>query len=300
MNQVTRASSGLSMDKKNKDDVDATEELISSDSVASVITNLGVTAALLASIALSVILTVSREEIVAGDIIRLSQKNPAFRHHFSPNTTLNMCFGNYKKNADTYRPQDRVDKHENQGLNQYYWNKCKGENMLESSRIATLVTPEKYVEWLYTDTDGKANFWHVSTWDMPSKLLARDGFITCVLLLAAVFMSLVLLISLEFSGARTSSKHFKEWIKIGFFQIIVVYVMLVAACVEFIISMAAIIMIRFPMLGHSTMWEWEVNSGFWLVVTMSSLLSLVQLICTVSRSKPMNCRCKRKVKNFDT
>ena len=294
----TNQSKTAWMDKEKKYEVDGiNHQSITSDSMANVITNLGITAALMASIALSIILTVTKEELIAGDILRLSQKNPAFRHHFSPNTTLNLCFGNYKKSSEKYRPQDRVDtpETENQGITQYYWNKCRGKNLIESSRIASLVTPEKYEEWLYTETDGKANFWHVGKNDMPSKLLARDGFITCVLYLAAVFVSLVLLISLEFSGARKDPKHFKQWYKLGVFQVVIGYLLLMAACIEFIRAMAAVIMIRFPLLGHSNMWQWEVNLGFWILVGLSIGISLCQFIQVISCHKLTCGKCGKKI-----
>ena len=122
----------------------------------------------------------------------------------------------------------------------------------------------------------------------------RDGFITCVLYLTAVFVSLVL-ISLEFSGARKDPKHFKQWYKLGVFQVVIGYILLMAACIEFIIAMSAVIMIRFPLLGHSNMWQWEVNLGFWILVGLSIVISSCQFIQVISCHKLTCGKCGKKI-----
>ena len=64
----TQQSKTAWMDKEKKYEVDGiNHQSITSDSMANVITNLGITAALMASIALSIILTVTKEELIAGD-----------------------------------------------------------------------------------------------------------------------------------------------------------------------------------------------------------------------------------------
>ena len=58
---------------------------VSSESAYNIISNLGIMSALMASVAFSLILSISVDEFHTADIIRLSLKNPSFRLRFAPN-----------------------------------------------------------------------------------------------------------------------------------------------------------------------------------------------------------------------
>ena len=77
---------------------------VSSESAYNIISNLGIMSALMASVAFSLILSISVDEFHTADIIRLSLKNPSFRLRFAPNSTLNVCQGRYEKAKEEYSP----------------------------------------------------------------------------------------------------------------------------------------------------------------------------------------------------
>ena len=65
------------------------------DRVMQFLGNLGVIAALLASLLFGIVMTIPHEEMVRGDIQHLSLVSPAFRCRFAPNASLEICSASF-------------------------------------------------------------------------------------------------------------------------------------------------------------------------------------------------------------
>ena len=88
----------MGSEKKKKRSRASTKSMISFNDIESMLLNLALVSALLASIILSLVLTITTEELDLADRFYLASRHYLFRHHFRPDATLLPCAGEINAN----------------------------------------------------------------------------------------------------------------------------------------------------------------------------------------------------------
>jgi hypothetical protein len=246
------------------------------DNIASILANLLVFEALIAGVTLSVMLTITADEFINGDIVALAFSSRNFRCRFAPNSTYDICSGPGNFSADFCKSRGAAHRIgcDLDVFRSIIIGDCEIANLIESRRrIANSVDKESVLVWIAetvfagrTDVNdsylggapvASAAFQFNIAQDsgpcLPSMMVASYGFTCLHHTLLTLFLSLFVFLSINLSRSR---EDFVDWwfpggiLFLGFICQELMY-----SAFYFLHYAEYVIAIRYPYPQHSSLWK---------------------------------------------
>ena len=246
----------MGSEKKKKRSRASTKSMISFNDIESMLLNLALVSALLASIILSLVLTITTEELDLADRFYLASRHYLFRHHFRPDATLLPCVGSIDANETMSHIYVMSDYYPSLYEN-IMSGACRAPNLQLARDIEASVTMPELHAFVESNLVELVRF---NEWIVPSYGVSEHTNKCASAMLAAICISVFQYYSLLMSSARQDPAALARWwMPIGFTLTSMGYVLIVYGIYYFLNTLDGIIMVRRAYTYEDGMWTYGVK-----------------------------------------
>ena len=217
--------------------------------------NLALISALLASVVISLVLSITTSELDALDRYYLASRHYLFRQHFAPETTLDPCQGEMT-------PEDIASKTMSDYYRGFYYDmlrfKCDDANMAASRFIYEDVKDSEMKDFVEANMQGIVKD---SMWALPSYALTVNANDCAKFLMSAICVAVFQYYSLMMSTARRNPEALSRWWNpVGLLICTAGYLLVILGLYSFLNTLECVIMVRRSFTLEAGLWSEEMKA----------------------------------------